>query len=138
MNTLVSFRLCTLSDKELIQKVDQATDQMYIDNKLPGRNIPARPNADYDLLVGEVLVRFLSMIENKQEEQQNTFKAGDKVLLKRKTWQSILKHKGYKYFEIEKVIKHSQRINGIGYRIMFPNGEYVVTASDKNLIKVKT
>ena len=58
MNGLVSFRLCTLTDEELIKKIDQQTDDMFRSQKVPSRNIPARPNEDYDLLVGELIMRF--------------------------------------------------------------------------------
>ena len=58
MNGLVSFGLCTLTDEELIEKVDSLTDEMYKTGQLHSRHIPARPNADYDLLVGELLMRF--------------------------------------------------------------------------------
>jgi len=64
MNAIVNFRLCTLTDKELIEKVDKLTDSMYNRDNLtrndgvPMRHIPARPDEDYDLLVGELLVRF--------------------------------------------------------------------------------
>lgn len=69
MNAIVSFRKCTLSDIELIEKVDSMTDAMYNRNNLtrndgvPLRHIPARPNEDYDLLVGELLVRFNEKIK---------------------------------------------------------------------------
>ena len=69
MNAIVNFRLCTLTDKELIEKVDKLTDQMYsTDHKVPMRHIPARPDGDYDLLVGELLVRFDNCINNKKDE----------------------------------------------------------------------
>lgn len=58
MNAIVSFRLCKLSDEELINKIDLETDQMYKDGKVPSRHIPARPDDDYDLLIGELLLRF--------------------------------------------------------------------------------
>ena len=63
MNRIVGFNLCTLSDKELAQKVDERTDALYVrganrDNLLAA-HIPARPNEDYDLLVGELIKRFL-------------------------------------------------------------------------------
>lgn len=57
MNSIVSFRLCTLSTEELLNKVDAMTDQMYQVDKLPPRHIPARPDEDYDLLVGELIKR---------------------------------------------------------------------------------
>jgi hypothetical protein len=61
MNTIATFRKCTLTDEELIKAVDKATDDMYklpIKSSPPSRHIPARPNEDYDLLVGELLLRF--------------------------------------------------------------------------------
>ena len=61
MNAIVSFRLCTLTDKELLDKVDELTDKMYQTHKIPSRNIPALPDADYDLLVGELIYRFAKL-----------------------------------------------------------------------------
>jgi len=58
MNQIVSFRLCKLSNEDLLKKVDELTDKIYIDGKIPTRHIPARPDEDYDLLVGELLKRF--------------------------------------------------------------------------------
>jgi len=63
MNAIVSFRLCKLTDDELIDKVDQMTDDMFIEQKLPNRHIPALPDKDYDLLVGELLVRFKKKVD---------------------------------------------------------------------------
>lgn len=57
MNAIVSFRKCTLSDAELIEKIDKLTDKMYQNGKIPDRQIPARPDEDYDLLVGELIYR---------------------------------------------------------------------------------
>lgn len=62
MNTIASFRLCTLTDQELIEKVDQLTDEMCQTQKIPSRHVPARPDKDYDLLVGELLVRFDKLV----------------------------------------------------------------------------
>jgi hypothetical protein len=62
MNALVSFRLCTLSDVELMEAVDSKTDEMYQTGKIPDRQIPARPNKDYDLLVGELVQRFRALV----------------------------------------------------------------------------
>lgn len=59
MNGIVSFRLCTLTDKELVEAVDKATDEMYKTLDVPARHIPARPNRDYDLLIGELVQRFI-------------------------------------------------------------------------------
>ena len=71
MNTIASFKLCTLTDEELLEKVDKKTDEIYksceMNREKPNlirlpnvlsRHIPARPNDDYDLLVGELLMRF--------------------------------------------------------------------------------
>lgn len=63
MNGIVQFRLCSLSDKELLEKVDKLTDKMYAEGVIPSRHIPARPNDDYDLLIGELLVRFKTIVE---------------------------------------------------------------------------
>ena len=57
MNAIVSFRLCTLSDRELAERVDTMTDEMYKNSKLHPRHIPARPDQDYDLLVGEIMCK---------------------------------------------------------------------------------
>ena len=62
MNGLVSFRLCKLSNEELIEKVDKTLDEMYQTNKIPLRHIPARPDSDFDLLVGEMIMRFGEMV----------------------------------------------------------------------------
>ena len=62
MNAIVSFRLCTLSDEDLVKKIDEMTDEMYDTLKIPSRNIPARPDGDYDLLVGELCARFMEQI----------------------------------------------------------------------------
>lgn len=58
MNAIVSFGLCTLSDEDLADKVDQMTDEMYEKGDVHLRHVPARPNQDYDLLVGELCKRF--------------------------------------------------------------------------------
>lgn len=63
MNAIVSFGLCTLSDDELFAKVDELTDNMFREQKVPVCHIPARPNEDYDLLVGELLSRFIGLNE---------------------------------------------------------------------------
>ncbi len=65
MNRIASFRKCTLSNKELIKRVDKETDNMYKDGNIPTRYIPARPNEDYDLLVGELLLRFKELTDKK-------------------------------------------------------------------------
>ena len=58
MNAITSFRLCTLTDEELVNRIDELTDNMFREQKVPTRHIPARPDSDYDLLLGELLVRF--------------------------------------------------------------------------------
>lgn len=58
MNGVATFRLCKLSNDDLIKKVDSGTDEMFKTGKIPTRNIPARPDEDYDLLVGEMIYRF--------------------------------------------------------------------------------
>lgn len=63
MNGIVKFRKCTLSDKELIEKVDKKTDEIYETGKIPTRRIPARPDDDYDLLVGELIMRFYELTQ---------------------------------------------------------------------------
>ena len=70
MNAIASFRKCKLSTPELLEKVDKLTDEMYQEQKVPTRHIPARPDSDYDLLVGELVQRmqehekFLNLIED--------------------------------------------------------------------------
>jgi hypothetical protein len=61
MNAIVNFRLCTLTDAELLEKVDAKTDEIYISGKIPSRNIPAQPNDDFDLLVGELIKRYFEL-----------------------------------------------------------------------------
>jgi hypothetical protein len=73
MNAVASFRLCKLSDKELLEKVDKQTDEMYNTQIIPLRHIPARPDSDYDLLIGELLLRFLEKCE-RLDEHKNLIK----------------------------------------------------------------
>jgi len=37
MNTIATFKLCKLSDKNLLQKVDKGTDKMYKTGEIPTR-----------------------------------------------------------------------------------------------------
>jgi hypothetical protein len=70
MNKIVSFDLCTLTDEQLVKRVDELTDKMYEPPfNVPIRTIPARPDEDYDLLVGELCKRFL-----RKKEDQETWK----------------------------------------------------------------
>lgn len=61
MNAITKFRLCTLTDDELLAAVDAATDRMYQTGKIPDRHIPAQPDADFDLIVGELICRFIEL-----------------------------------------------------------------------------
>ncbi len=61
MNAIASFRLCKLSTQDLIAKIDEQTDNMFKNQEVPVRHIPARPDADYDLLIGEMILRFGEM-----------------------------------------------------------------------------
>jgi len=87
MNGIVQFRKCTLTNEELVKAVDQMTDQMYETGKIPCRHIPARPNKDYDLLIGEMLVRFkeltekktLPLTENSEEKLRHLYKTQNLV-----------------------------------------------------------
>lgn len=68
MNAIASFRKCTLTNEELLQKVDSITDEIYQSGKIPTRHIPAQPNNDYDLLVGELLLRFKELSNNQNKK----------------------------------------------------------------------
>ncbi len=70
MNSVCSFRLCTLSDEDLINKIDETTDRLFDQQKIPCRHIPARPNEDYDLLIGELLIRF-KLLKNEKESERS-------------------------------------------------------------------
>ena len=55
---LIQFRLCKLKDKELMQRVADHLNEMYETGNLPSRHIPAQSDNDFDLLIGELIVRF--------------------------------------------------------------------------------
>jgi len=59
MNKIVEFRLCKLTDEQLVEKVDKYVDRIYQTGKIPSRCVPARPDEDFDLLVGELIMRFM-------------------------------------------------------------------------------
>jgi len=42
--------------------------------------------------------------------------------------------KACEYFIIAKIIKHLHRYGKIGYKIILPNGEYIVIASSNQLV----
>lgn len=57
---LIQFRKCTLTDEDLAKLVADGLCKMYEEPvSVPTRHIPARPDEDFDLLVGELVVRFL-------------------------------------------------------------------------------
>ena len=58
MNSIAMFRKCNLNDEDLLKLIDVKTDEMYKTGKIPVRNIPARPNQDLDLLIGELILRY--------------------------------------------------------------------------------
>ena len=61
---LIQFRKCTLTDKELAEAVAAGLTKMYKKPvTVPSRHIPAMPDEDFDLLVGEIVVRFLEKTE---------------------------------------------------------------------------
>ncbi len=71
MNKIVKFRKCTLTDEQLIDRIDKMTDDIYLSGNIPYRRIPAEPNSDYDLLVGEMLIRYKEKILHAHKESQS-------------------------------------------------------------------
>jgi hypothetical protein len=73
MNAIASFRVCKLTDEQLIKRIDEKTDEIFrnpSDNfpRVLYRSIPARPDEDYDILIGELILRFKEKVidvENK-------------------------------------------------------------------------
>lgn len=67
MDRVVSFRKCTLTNQQLLNKVDEMTNGLYDvkhkseRDRILTRHIPAKPNSDYDLLIGELVLRFKEM-----------------------------------------------------------------------------
>lgn len=62
---LIQFRKCTLTDEQLAVQVAEGLQKMYTPPvTVPSRNIPARPDEDFDLLVGELVFRFNSRTPN--------------------------------------------------------------------------
>jgi hypothetical protein len=64
-----------LSDEELLAKVDKQTDKMFTDFKVPMRSIPALPDDDYDLLIGELILRFKDKIDTKAPQKVKVIEA---------------------------------------------------------------
>lgn len=67
MNGICQFRVTSLTDEELLKAVDKKVDQMYEKNEVPARHIPARPDEDLDILIGELLLRFKELLEKTKE-----------------------------------------------------------------------
>lgn len=75
MNAIARFRKCTLTDEELLEKVDKMVDSLYKETKnrnyhitnVLSRHIPARPNDDFDLLIGELIIRYHEKINNEKD-----------------------------------------------------------------------
>lgn len=82
MNSIVSFRKCTLSNEELIKKADTLCDQIYKEGKIPTRHIPTRPNSDFDLIIRECLVRFKETLEKLAEYEEKEFKNNQQTVAK--------------------------------------------------------
>ena len=68
MNGIATFRLCSLTDGELVGKVDELADNMYETGKIPPRRVPARPDEDFDLLIGELILRFMELAKERSEQ----------------------------------------------------------------------
>lgn len=114
MNAIASFRLCTLSDDELLEKIDEQTDSMFKNQKVPNRHIPAQPNEDYDLLVGELLLRFKNygMTERNftREQEKTEMYLGDKLIAWVEKWEE-LNSKKEKWEKKSQVYCHIHRVN---------------------------
>ena len=68
--TIVGFGLCTLTNKELLEKISNHMTELYEVGSIPTRHIPARPNEDFDLLIGELMVRYHRVaIEDTETEE---------------------------------------------------------------------
>ena len=64
---LVQFKKCSLTDNELAEAVAEGLCKMYSEPvSVPSRHIPARPDEDFDLLVGELVVRFMEKYKNER------------------------------------------------------------------------
>lgn len=61
MNAIAKFRKCTLTHDELLARFDGLVDRMFQMGKIPERQIPARPDDDFDLLAGELVLRFIEI-----------------------------------------------------------------------------
>ncbi len=65
-------------------------------------------------------------------------KVGDKVVFNKEyqTWHDLyLRNSEYEYFVISKIMNHSQRICGMGYKIVVPGSKKYVVIASKDQIK---
>lgn len=52
-----------ISDDEIIDSLEKQLRKMCVSRKLPIMSIPAKPNEDFDLLLAELLIRFMKKDE---------------------------------------------------------------------------
>lgn len=64
---VAQFITCTLTDQELADAVAEGLCKMYQPPfRVPDRHIPAQPNNDFDLLVAELIMRFMEKEDMKK------------------------------------------------------------------------
>lgn len=59
---------CTLSNDDLIDKIDNELQKMCFTRRVPLMSIPAKPNEDFDLMIAELLVRYMAALETPKHE----------------------------------------------------------------------
>lgn len=67
----------------------------------------------------------------------SSYNKGDKVIFKKSEfdyYQTWHKREGFDYYLIAKVINHNHRKNKIGYKIILPDGTFIVHASASQLM----
>ena len=65
---LIQFRKCTLTDKQLAEAAAAWLERIYTPPiQVPVRNVPARPDEDFDLVIGELIYRFSQLIEQQKK-----------------------------------------------------------------------
>lgn len=62
---------CTLTDLELVEKIEEKVHTMCVTRKVPTMSIPANLDEDLDLLVTELAVRYLRLLEEKEDYTHN-------------------------------------------------------------------